>query len=244
VAKLNQILAIEKGVKATSNRGLTDLHRVSEKPDLYEGRTKTYAPRDVDGETLPTETQVVQQSAADILKQLAGQLVPLWDITATKDYANCDAKADVIVDGSKLLVDVPVSYLLFLEKQLNDLETVYSKLPTLDASQRWQYDENQQLFTTDKITQNRMKKIPRNHVKAEATAQHPAQVEVYQEEVVVGAFEITRQSGAFSARQKATLLDNVRKLKAAVLFAREQANSVEVDKKGFASSLLDFLTKS
>jgi len=36
---------------------------------------------------------------------------------------------------------VPATYLLFLEKQLTDLHTLVSKLPVLDASETWVFDQ-------------------------------------------------------------------------------------------------------
>lgn len=45
----------------------------------------------------------------------------LFDVTATKDWANCEARADVTVDGWVLVSAVPVSCLLFLEKRLTDI---------------------------------------------------------------------------------------------------------------------------
>ena len=72
-----------------------------------------------------------------------------------------------------LLSDVPVTYLLFLEKQLVDLHTFVRKLPVLDASETWAFDASADCWATEAIQTVRTKKIPRNHVKAEATEHHP-----------------------------------------------------------------------
>ena len=87
------------------------------------------------------------------------------------------------MDGSTLLRDVPVSYLLFLEKQLVDLHTFVKKLPVLDAAESWTIDPSADCWRTEAVRTMRTKKVPRNHVKAEATEKHPAQVEVYYEDV-------------------------------------------------------------
>jgi Tfp pilus assembly protein PilN len=242
VTKLNQILAIEKGEKTKSYKQVTDLHHTAVKADLYEGRVRTYTPANEDGEALPDERQVVQQRADDVLQQLTDALAPLWDITAAKDYTNGQsAYADVVIAGRTLVSKAPVSYLLFLEKQLADVETFITKIPTLDASQKWTFDENQKYYATEKTWQNRTKKVMKNHVKAPATDKHPAQVDVYQEDVVVGKFESIRYSGALSLTKKELLLSRVRELKNAVLFAREQANSVEVTKQDVSKALFSFL---
>lgn len=242
MAKLNQILAIEKGLKNTAYKALTELHRTSEQPNLYEGRVRVYRPLADDGETLPDETQLVQQTATEVLKRMVEIVSPLWDTTATKDFGNCTALADVTVDGQLLLTKVPVTYLLFLEKQLNDLETFITKLPTLDPSQSWQKDNTLPgQYQTAQTEQNRNKKTPRNHVKAEATREHPAQVEVYYEDVVIGRYNSMRRSGALAVDQKQKLQSRVRKLKDAVLFAREQANGVDTKPQHVAEPLLGYL---
>lgn len=68
----------------------------------------------------------------------------------------------------------------------------------------------------------RTKKVPRNHVKAEATDKHPAQVDVYYEDVPVGYWTTVKFSGALPARRVNELLDRVEKLQQAVKFAREE----------------------
>jgi hypothetical protein len=242
MTKLNQILAIEKGEKNKSHEAVSALHQKSQKPELYEGRVRTYTPSVEGGETLPDERQHVQLKSDDVLKQFADALAPLWDVTATKDYTNSsNAFADIVVDNQVLVSHVPVTYLLFLEKQLNDVETFITKLPTLDASQKWSFDDNQQCYATDKTWQNRSKKVMKNHVRAAATDKHPAQVDVYHEDEVTGKFEQIRYSGALSISKKEALLGRVRKLKNAVLFAREQANSVDVKKQEVSKVLFGFV---
>src|SRR5882672_589375 len=99
MAKLNQILAIEKGIKTRVYAEFTDLHQATQKPALMNGFQKSYHPRDEEGETYPPEAQKVQHNASDVLDRVGVSLAELFDITATKDWANCTARADVIVDG-------------------------------------------------------------------------------------------------------------------------------------------------
>ena len=144
--KLNQIIAVEKGVKSGALRDLTDAHHALQKPALLAGISRTYQPKDEDGEVLPPESTRVQVKTEDVLRRTAAVLTRLFDVTATKDWANCVAKADVVVDGRTLLADVPVSYLLFLEKQLTDLHTFVKKLPLLDAAEDWNFDDVRRLL--------------------------------------------------------------------------------------------------
>jgi hypothetical protein len=81
------------------------------------GISRVYQPKDEEGEQLPPESTKVQAKTEEILRDMAATITRLFDVTATKDWANCRATADVTVDGQTLLRDVPVTYLLFLEKQ-------------------------------------------------------------------------------------------------------------------------------
>ena len=65
-------------------------------------------------------------------------------------------------------------------------------------------------------------------MKAEATEKHPAQVEVYYEDVVIGYWRTIKFSGALPAKRVNEVVERVEKLQAAVKFAREEANGVEV----------------
>ncbi len=241
MARLNQIIAVEKGVKSRSFQELTDAHQALQKPALLAGIARTYRPKDEEGEQLPPESTKVQVKAEEIIRQTTGILTRLFDVTATKDWTNCVAKADVVIDGEPLLRDVPVAYLLFLEKQLVDLHTFVRKLPVLDAAESWSYDASADCFATDATQTTRTKKIPRNHVKAEATEKHPAQVEVYYEDVVVGYWKTVKFSGALPAKRVNELLERVEKLQQAVKFAREEANSAEVVDRETGEKVFRFL---
>jgi hypothetical protein len=140
VAKLNQIIAVEKGVKNKSFQDLTEAHHAVQKPTLLSGISRVYQPKDEEGEQLPPESTRVQVKVEEILRDTASTITRLFDVTATKDWANCQARADVTVDGQPLLRAVPVTYLLFLEKQLTDLHTFIKKLPVLDAAETWTFD--------------------------------------------------------------------------------------------------------
>jgi hypothetical protein len=241
MAKLNQIIAVEKGIKSESLRELTDAHQLLQKPGLLSGISRTYRPKDEEGEQLPSEATKVEVKAEEVIRQTVSILTKLFDVTATKDWANGLAKADVIVDGKTLLEQVPITYLLFLEKQLADLHTFVKKLPVLDASETWSFDSSSDSWATEPIQTTRTKKIPRNHVKAEATEHHPAQVEVYYEDVVVGYWRTVKFSGALTASRVNELVERVETLQQAVKFAREEANSVEVDDQKIGETVFQYL---
>jgi len=241
MARLNQIIAVEKGVKSRSFQELTEAHHALQKPTLLSGIARTYRPRDEEGETLPPESTKVQIKAEDIVRQTGDIMSRLFDVTATKDWANCLARADVVLDGQVLLSGVPITYLLFLEKQLVDIHTFIRKLPVLDAAETWAFDSSADCWATEPVQTLRTRKVPRNHVKAEATDKHPAQVEVYYEDVTVGYWRTVKFSGALPAQRINDMLQRVERLQEAVKFAREEANNVEATDQKIGDKVFGYL---
>ncbi len=241
MGKLNQVVAAEKGIKQAVTRDFTDVHQHLQKAASLSGISRTYKPKDEEGERYPAEYTKVQFTVNDAIDTAVTRLTELFDITATKESANCRAAADVTLDGIKILEAVPVTYLLFLEKQLNDVHTFIRKLPTLDPSENWHMDSNQGCFVTDISETVRTKKIPRNHIKAEATKEHPAQVEMFTEDVVVGYWSTVKMSGALTATRVTELTRRVENMISAVKAAREEANSIEAPQVHYGKKVFDYL---
>lgn len=229
MAKLNQIIAVNKTVRADTNRVVTDAYHVLQKGPLLTGLTRVYRPRGEDGEQLPGEASRVQVRVPEVMDTVKAALVKLFDLTATLDTTNQVAKADIVLaDGTILVERVPVSTLLFVEKQLVDIRTLVMKLPLLDPAEIWSESTEEGVWSADPVFTVRTKKIPRNHVKAEATDKHPAQVELYYEDVVVGDWTTMKFSGAVPQKEVKAMLARVSELTEAVKQAREHANNTPV----------------
>jgi hypothetical protein len=239
--KLNQIIAVVKGKKTKTQKEITEVYHNLQKPTLFDGINRVYVPLDEDGETIPPETKYVQYKAKDAIRDMRLALTDLLDATATQDTANCKAVADVQVEGKVVLSKVPVTHLLFLEKQLVDLHTFVSKLPTLDPAEKWTFSTDVDCFSSEKHRTNKTKKAMKNHVKAEATDKHPAQVETFTEDVKIGEWHVVNFSGAIPATEKNKYLEKVAKLQEAVKFAREEANSLDVTNVQVADPIFDFI---
>jgi hypothetical protein len=239
--KLNQIIAIQAGKKSQAKETLTEAYHLLKKPELLNGLVRTYQPRDEGGEMLPDERKAVQVKVNDLISKVTADLTEMFDVVATQDWANCQAKADIVVDGRKLLAGVPVTHLLFLEKQLVDLRTFIDTLPVLDASEEWEYKPEADCYVSRPTRYNRSKKVPKNHIKYEATKEHPAQVEMYMEDVWVGTWTATKFSGAMPAAARKAMLERVRKLLDAVKSAREEANGLEVKPQKIGATLLGWI---
>lgn len=239
--QLNQIIAVEKGVKSRAYQRFTAAHHDVAKAAPLAGITRTYQPRQEDGEQLPSEGVRVQTRVTDVIADVTAELTRLFDVTLTKDAGNTLAKADIIVDGVTLATDVPCTHLLFLEKQLSDLHAFVSNLPVLDPAETWAYDAAADAFATPPVQTVRSKKVPRNHVKAPPTDKHPAQVEMYFEDVAVGMWTTIKFSGALPQKRVTELRARVAALTEAVKTARERANTTPVDQQRIGEALFGFL---
>ncbi len=239
--KLNQIIAVTSGKKTRTVKQINEITGKLEKSALLSGLSRTYQPRDEEGERMPSEKNMVQYTVVQALKDIRKSLSELFNLVATQEYANCEAKADVIVDDKVILKQVPVSYLLFLEKQLIELNTIVSRFPTLDPSESWIFNDDVNCYSSEMKETTRTKKLPRNHIKYDATKEHPAQVEVYYEDIIVGYWNTLKFSGAITAVEKNEMLDRIKKLQNAVKFAREEANSMEVAKKKVDETILNYI---
>lgn len=132
MAKLNQMLAVRKGLRDRTARAVTDIYHALQKPVLYMGLSRTYQPREDEGEQLPGERQIVQRSVEKDLQASAVALTRLVDAVATVDVANMTATAPIRLGGEVVIDPLPVATLLFLEKQLIGWRTQVSKVPVLD----------------------------------------------------------------------------------------------------------------
>jgi hypothetical protein len=241
MSKLNQILAIEKQSKSTAHERITKVYHDLQKETLLSGISRTYDSLNEDGEKFPPEQTQVQVRVEDCLREVGDALSALFDVTATRDFANCEATADVVVDGTAILSKVPATHLLWIEKQLVDMHTLIKKLPTLPQADTWKFDQNTNCYRTDDVQTAKTKKIPKPFVKYEATKEHPAQVEVVHEDILQGYWTTVKFSGAVPATRAKELRERCEKLMSAVKFARESANETQVTPMKVGEKIFSYL---
>lgn len=241
MAKLNQIIAVSNGKKSRVQSAITGLYHQLQKDVLFSGISRTYRPKDDDGEQLPLESNRVQYRVARLIESASDNWSSLFDAVATQDQANRHACADVTVDEIVILPNVPVTHLLFLEKQLNDIHSFVSKVPTLDPAFIWTWSTEADCYATIATETTRTKKVPKSFVRAEATKEHPAQVDVFHEDVLVGYWKKIDFSGAIPEEEKRAYLERIVSLQDAVKAAREKANSCEVVQVTTGKPVMDYI---
>jgi len=242
--KLNQIIAVEKGAKERTHKEFTAIYQGLSKTDPMQGISRTYQPLTEDGERLPSEHKYVQVNVNERLERVQAILTDLFDVTLTKEIGNTKAKGTVTVDGTVILADVPVPYLLFLEKQLTDLRTFLASLPKLDPADRWEWDEQQGFYKSVEMRTARTKKttefvvVQGSGVPDKGVA---PQVKEVTNDVLAGYWSTVKYSATMEPTRVAELLDRTDNLLRAVKFAREEANGLEIDQAKAAKDIFGYI---
>ena len=237
---LNQIVAVVTGRKSDYQKRITKLHH-STKQDMVDGLIRRYQPYDDADKTIPNnDSKAIQVDLRQTVREFGNLFEETVNLIATQDVANCKAKADVEVDGKTILKDVPITHLLYLEKALDDMRTFVESLPELRKDFKWKWDKERDCYATEPVESTRTGKRKVRFVKAEATDKHPAQVDVFDEDIGIGTWSTTYISQALDVPTKKQFLANINALRDAVKKAREVANSIEVEPQGYGGAVVRF----
>ena len=239
--KLHQLLAVLSSVKTKTEKIKTESYHKIQKPSLFQGISKTYTPNDEEGYVYPAEIKPLNETVADVISHFTESSLELYDLSFQQDLANCQAKADIVVDGNVIATQVPVTYLLFLEKQITDLKTFIEKLPVRDISTNWIDDPSRGIAVSEEKQTVKTKKITDFVVAYEATENHPAQVKEVSKDIIEGKWSTVQLNGEISPQTHKELKMKVNKLYQAIVIAREEGNSIEVSNRKIGKDLMNFV---
>jgi hypothetical protein len=128
-----------------------------------------------------------------------------------------------------------------LESRLEDLKKVYEAIPTLDPSERWEFDETRGCFASDLRIAYRTAKVPKAFVASEATKEHPAQVQVFNEDVPTHRRETQVYSGSLTIAEKRSRIERIKVLIRLVKKSRQRANDIEVNDLDIADKIFEYI---
>lgn len=242
--KLSAILGEEKKMVPTWDGQLTEIQLLVRKVSFFNGFVRTYHPFSVEGETeikYPEERQKVEQRVDELVVRAANLWTDLFNITFTKDAANMEAKADVVVDGTVLVKDAPVSWLLWADKRIQEVRTFFDSLPTLNEAEYWEKDDVSGMWKSKSIHTIKTEKIPVAYVMYPHSDKHPAQVERVQKDVPIGEYAKQNFSSALQAERKRKVLEKIDRVLIALKVARANANSIEVEKLQIAKPMFEYI---
>jgi len=243
--KLHEVLAVEGELAGVNKRILAETQTtLAKKEDHFLAWHKTYEPKDEDGETFPEEHHEMVTTVPAKLAHMFKQIAPYIDAVAQKERTNQEATADLEVDGVVLAKGLPATFLLGLESKLKDWRAVLDASPTLAPGKKWSKDDGKgkHVWVSEHDDKrNKTQKTVMSKVLYDATPEHPAQIERWNENVIVGWTAQKNWSGMLSPAQKSDMLGRIDKLARAVKQARQRANSAELVKVAIGDKLAEYV---
>lgn len=246
MAKMHQLLAVKKDLAQRANEIYGETVKVLKKAHLFHGSVKSYEHFDEAEATLaaiPDEIEVMGYTVEEKLQWFDEQFSRLIDADYQIDTTNGEAFGDLKI-GEKVISAVPAAFLLDLVGHFTKVRALYANIPVLDPKHAWTLtpDQGKNVYGTaqNEITY-RTKKTLGHKVLVEATPEHPAQVEKWNEDVRIGKFTKKIWSGATTAHDKALLLARIDQVIEAAKIALSQANEKEHSKEKIAKQLFDWI---
>jgi hypothetical protein len=247
MAKLHELLAVEDGLQSVAKKiNEETVNTFHKKDEHFVETTKEtlYFDAEEASRLNTTETSAMVTTVVDKLAYSVTANVRAWDAYLQKGVTNCKALADIVVDSTTLVKDVPGTVLLGMETKLTELRNVYAAIPTLAPGPTWEKDSDAGRGVYRAQAPDiafRTKKTIKPVVMAQATEHHPAQVQAVSEDVSVARIITSRKSGMMTSADKSELLARLDRLLRAVKRARQRANGAEVEKVQMGKVLFDYL---
>jgi len=246
MAKLHEVLAVEPEREKVSRKVTEEATKTfHDKGQMFLGSQRSWHMFDGEAtEAPPTEYQALATTVPDKLRWVAKAVSQYFDVNLQKEATNQTAVADLIVNDVAIAKDLPATFLLGLESKLTKLRPMYEAIPVLPPSVEWrdapelgagvrQMVHPEKKYKTAKTFQHK--------TLYDATKEHPAQIERWEETINVG--ESTRDvwSGMLTTAEKADLLGRLDALTQAAKRARQRANNITIVKRSVGAQLFNYL---
>lgn len=249
---LHQLIAVQRGVDEETAKTLgavKHLLSVGGEQDPLTGISRTYQPVSDDPvDQLPPQARRVQITAAELVGRVNDALTKMFDVKFAREEGNCNARADVKVDGTALLTDVPVGYLMFLEAQVGQIVALIDSIPTLNPAEEWSSGVTglrEGVWASASRKTAVPRRVPQVQVLSPAQVidgqKFDPQVRPYETEVTVGWWSTVKYSGQMDPKVQQEMRARAIKVQEAVRKAREQANRLETTERS-AAPLLRYIT--
>lgn len=245
MAKLHELLAVESDLKNIAELTIEETKNTfDKKPTHFMKIFKKLEIFEADGVQHPEEHISMVTTVNDKLAYTQKSIIRYLNVVYQKERTNQIAKSNIEIDGKIIAEDVPVTCLLGLETKLKKIRELYSKIPTLQPGKDWVLDENEgkniyvSLHDEEKL---KTKKVFAHQVLYEATKEHPAQIEKWEETKNVGKYIGKVWSSMLSPAEKSSLLFKIDTLLQAVKKARQRANGEKVIKETIGEKLFNYI---
>lgn len=238
--KIHELIAIEKDAKKAFDDSLSATEAILQSSGMFSETTKSYAAiKDDDNTEKPdVEHRPLQKTVKEVLRDLAKNATKTINISLQKEEANTRAKADLVVTDKDdkehtLGKGIPVTTLVQLEGHLGKVRDKILGIPVLDPSIEWENNDKSVDGTWKSKTAKRTTKTKKVYTPvhlAKATKEHKEQVQLVNEDTVIGHFSTSYVSGAFSPAKRKEMIEAIDAVISGVKMARSRANSTDIDK--------------
>ena len=243
-SQLHELLAVESELETRHKNAISVAKERFSKPSLFIGANKSLKLfEDTDMET-PCENQHLEFTVNQVVNQALSHTENYLNAVYQKEASNQNATADIEVDGKIICENLPATFLLGLETKLKLVRELFQNIPILQQGIEWEKDEQvgEDIYkTTHPEKKYKTRRTFRHKVLYEATKEHPAQIEKWEESENIGIYTTELISGMLSVADKTNYLDRIDKLIQAVKSARMRANQVEVVKNKVAYKLINYI---
>lgn len=247
MGKLHELLAVEQDLMREAKKTLDEAIRVFGRKELFTGLHKRL---EMIEEGRDAEEKEAEEYAE--LTTTANEITGAFWIAATRYYdallqkesANQEATADVIIGEQTIASGLPATFLLGMEARLNTIRALYEAMPTLAPGTVWEPDEQKRTGAwraTRPEIRRKTEKVVKHSVVYKATVEHPAQVETWNVDEMVGTFTTEMWSGAVPQAEKLDKLVRLDRLIRAIKQARQRANTVEVKPLEIGKRLSEYI---
>lgn len=230
--RLYELLVNEGRLKAQAQVVRTDLRNTFEKKrHHFEEKRKTFTSSDEGGVPMVEEQSDIQTTVPSELQWIASIWSKALDTSFQVAEGNTKARANVVLDnGTALLMDVPATALLELEKRADELMELLRAVPTLDPAKGFQLDtaRGQHIYKARDVDKVRTRKVQKPLVLYPATPEHPAQTQVLSVDEPAGRLIEQEWSGLITPSVKSEMIAKAEEVCRAFKAARQRANAVEL----------------
>ena len=248
MSKLHELLAV-KPTRESETEVLMKDHAKKFAGDhhLFKKTTKSFTPateqagvevKDVVEEDTKLVTTVAKELAF-VLEKFAGCV----DLNYTIDFANTQAFETLQHDGIYFAASVPATFLVHLEKKLNQVLSLVQSIATADPAAGFKPDPDMgaNVLLADPITRPRTAKVEEYITVAAATDKHPAQVAKVVKDIVQGHVTTKNWVSLPTVHQKAEMIARIVALKDAVVQARARANCYDIEQKKIFGGIMEYI---
>lgn len=246
--KLHELLAVESDKEGTFKKMVEEAVTVfSKHPDRFFGFHKKLESL-VEDENVEAaeEHHEMTTTVHDKLSWISGFIIDYIDVVVQKEKTNQKAHANLIIDGKVITENLPATFLLGLETKFKRIRELFMAIPTLPPGISWKESEQRGAHVYEAEHPEKKYKTAKtfqHKVLYDATKEHPAQIERWEETRNVGIYVTERWCGMISPKEKADFLLKVDKIIQACKKARQRANCEPVVDITIGKELINFIMK-